>query len=69
MSIFEKAFKKLGKVPDELQGLPGEDDRAQVEAGLAEALDAASPDKEWVQTMPGIDIPGPGVHFVASSTR
>jgi exopolysaccharide/PEP-CTERM locus tyrosine autokinase len=62
MSIFEKAFKKLGKSPDELQELPGEDGHVEVEASLEKALDVGRLDQEnvQVQSMPGIDIPESG---------
>jgi exopolysaccharide/PEP-CTERM locus tyrosine autokinase len=62
MSIFEKAFDKLGKGSDDLQGLPGDDGNAEMEAGLEETLDVARPDKEWTQSMPGIDSLPPGAH-------
>jgi len=62
MSIFEKAFHKLGKGPDDLQGLLAEDDNVGLETRLEGTVDAADPDNEWAKPMPGIDSLPPGAH-------
>jgi exopolysaccharide/PEP-CTERM locus tyrosine autokinase len=60
MSIFEKAFKKFGKGPDDLQGLSSEDGNVEIEARFKEAPDVASHDRDWAKSMPGIDGSPPG---------
>jgi len=55
MSIFENAFRKFGKGPDDQQVLPGEDGNVDIEARLEETPDVASQDKDWAKSMPGID--------------
>ncbi|GMQ86806.1 MAG: XrtA-associated tyrosine autokinase [Gammaproteobacteria bacterium] len=62
MSIFEDAFKKFGKGPDDRQVLPGEDGNVDIEARLEELPDVASQDKDWTRPMPGIDSSPPGAY-------
>jgi len=62
MSIFENAFKKFGKGPDDLQGPPGEGGNVEIEARLEETPGVASHDKDRAKSMPGIDSSPPGVY-------
>ncbi len=62
MSIFDKAFEKLGNVPGDLQGLPDEYDNRGGEARHEGTFDAASPDREWAKSMPGNNGFPPGAH-------